>query len=114
MQVQAESVSEHTVQRHRRYGISEQTSHSCASAGPSVIVNYACSGPGTRDWTMDEWQRVACSDELDFSFITPMVMLGHAVCQANGCCPSCTAGHTQAGGSGIMLGDVLMGGSWDP
>ncbi|GBM52227.1 Transposable element Tc1 transposase [Araneus ventricosus] len=56
-----------------------------------------------RDWTMDEWKRVAWSDEYRF--------LIHHV---DGCVrihclpgeqllPSCIAGHTQAGGGGIML-----------
>ncbi|GBM72218.1 hypothetical protein AVEN_244006-1 [Araneus ventricosus] len=31
-----------------------------------------------QDWTMDEWQRVACSDES--RFITSMVVSGYAVC----------------------------------
>ncbi|GBM31322.1 hypothetical protein AVEN_91312-1 [Araneus ventricosus] len=39
----------------------------------------------------------------NFSFITSMVVSGYAICQANNCSPSCTAGHTQAGGGGIML-----------
>ncbi|GBM30471.1 hypothetical protein AVEN_155169-1 [Araneus ventricosus] len=32
-----------------------------------------------RDWTMDEWKRVACRMHPDFSFIMSMVVSGYAV-----------------------------------
>ncbi|GBM53193.1 Transposable element Tc1 transposase [Araneus ventricosus] len=56
-----------------------------------------------RDWTMDEWKRVAWSDESQFRIhhadgrVRVRRMPGELLF------PSCTAGHTQAGGGGIML-----------
>ncbi|GBM62743.1 hypothetical protein AVEN_63318-1 [Araneus ventricosus] len=56
-----------------------------------------------RDWTMDEWKRVAWSDEFRFLIhhvdgrVRVRRLLGEQLL------PSCTAGHTQAGGGCIML-----------
>ncbi|GBN96089.1 hypothetical protein AVEN_139060-1 [Araneus ventricosus] len=50
----------------------------------------------------------------DFSFITSMVVSKYAVCQVNSCSPSCTSGHTQAGGGCIMLWGRSHGRIWDP
>ncbi|GBM02274.1 hypothetical protein AVEN_108818-1 [Araneus ventricosus] len=56
-----------------------------------------------RDWTMDEWKRVAWSDESRFlnhhvdGRVRVRRLLGEQLL------PSCTAGFTQAGGGGIML-----------
>ncbi|GBM17655.1 hypothetical protein AVEN_202820-1 [Araneus ventricosus] len=56
-----------------------------------------------RDWTMDEWKRVAWSDES--LFLIHHVDSDVKVSRLPGeqLLPSCTAGHTQAGGGGIML-----------
>ncbi|GBN25451.1 Transposable element Tcb1 transposase [Araneus ventricosus] len=53
-----------------------------------------------RDWTMDEWKRVAWSDESRFLIhhVDGLVRI-----RQEQLLPSCTAGHTQAGGGGIML-----------
>ncbi|GBM24498.1 hypothetical protein AVEN_254013-1 [Araneus ventricosus] len=68
-----------------------------------------------RDWTVDdEWKRVAWSYESRF--------LIHHV---DGCVkvlrlpgeqllPSCTAGHTQAGGGGIIFWGTFSRRLWDP
>ncbi|GBL89575.1 Transposable element Tc1 transposase [Araneus ventricosus] len=56
-----------------------------------------------RDWTMDEWKRVAWSDESRFLIHH---VDGHVKVRnlpGEQLLPSCTAGHTQAGGGGIML-----------
>ncbi|GBN95373.1 hypothetical protein AVEN_144823-1 [Araneus ventricosus] len=55
---------------------------------PSVIINYAYSGPGNIETGI--WMR---GRELpgrmnpDFSFITSMVVSGYAVCHSNSCSP---------------------------
>ncbi|GBO24030.1 hypothetical protein AVEN_128699-1 [Araneus ventricosus] len=56
-----------------------------------------------RDWTMDEWTRVTWSDES--RFLTHHVDGRVKVRRLPGeqLLPSCTAGHTQDGGGGIML-----------
>ncbi|GBM45215.1 hypothetical protein AVEN_63827-1 [Araneus ventricosus] len=56
-----------------------------------------------RDWTMDEWKRVARSDESRFLIhhVDGRVRVRHL--PGEQLLPSCTAGHTQAGGGGIML-----------
>ncbi|GBN62256.1 hypothetical protein AVEN_3795-1 [Araneus ventricosus] len=67
-----------------------------------------------RDWTMDEWKRVAWSDES-------RLLIHHVDGRARvrrlpgeQLLPSCTAGHTQAGGGGIMLWGRSHGRLWDP
>ncbi|GBO07077.1 hypothetical protein AVEN_55626-1 [Araneus ventricosus] len=56
-----------------------------------------------RDWTMDEWKRVAWSDESRFLIhhVDGRVRVRHL--PGEQLLPSCTAGHTQTGGGGIML-----------
>ncbi|GBN63496.1 hypothetical protein AVEN_148374-1 [Araneus ventricosus] len=56
-----------------------------------------------RDWTMDEWNRVAWSDESQFLIhhVDDRVRVRRLPDEQ--LLPSCTAGHTQAGGGGIML-----------
>ncbi|GBM16915.1 Transposable element Tc1 transposase [Araneus ventricosus] len=56
-----------------------------------------------RDWTMDEWKRVAWSDESRFLIhhIDGRVRVRRL--PGEQFLPSCTAGHTQAGGGDIML-----------
>ncbi|GBM27270.1 hypothetical protein AVEN_133398-1 [Araneus ventricosus] len=61
-----------------------------------------------RDWIMDEWKRVAWSDEPDFSFITSMIVSGVRCLPGEQLLPSCTAGWWW---QFYALGDVLMGGS---
>ncbi|GBN39521.1 hypothetical protein AVEN_124144-1 [Araneus ventricosus] len=61
---------------------------------------------------MDEWKRVAWSDESRFlkNHVDGRIRIRRL--SGEQLLPSCTAGHTQAGGGGIMLwGIVLMGGS---
>ncbi|GBL97579.1 hypothetical protein AVEN_49100-1 [Araneus ventricosus] len=56
-----------------------------------------------RDWTMDEWKRVAWSDESRFLIHH---VDGHVRVRrlpGEQLLPYCTAGHIQAGGGGIML-----------
>ncbi|GBO09270.1 Transposable element Tc1 transposase [Araneus ventricosus] len=53
-----------------------------------------------RDWTMDEWRRVAWSDE---SRVSIRRLPGEQLL------PSCTAGHTQASGGGIMIWGPFSG-----
>ncbi|GBO24838.1 hypothetical protein AVEN_215159-1 [Araneus ventricosus] len=55
---------------------------------PSVIVNYAYRGPGN----IETGPRMSGRElpgrmNLDFSFITSMVVSGYVVCQANSCSP---------------------------
>ncbi|GBN05507.1 Transposable element Tc1 transposase [Araneus ventricosus] len=54
-----------------------------------------------RDWTMDEWKRVAWSDESRFLIhhVDGRVRVRHLPDEQ--LLPSCTAGHTQAGGGGL-------------
>ncbi|GBM28826.1 hypothetical protein AVEN_43550-1 [Araneus ventricosus] len=62
-----------------------------------------------RDWTMDEWQRVAWSDESRF-IITSMVVSGYAVCQANSYSPLLQQVIHRLVVAVLCFGDVLMGG----
>ncbi|GBM26547.1 Transposable element Tc1 transposase [Araneus ventricosus] len=52
---------------------------------------------------MDEWQRVAWSDESRFHIHHVDGRVSVRRLPGKRLLPSCTAGHTQAGGSGIML-----------
>ncbi|GBN38416.1 Transposable element Tcb1 transposase, partial [Araneus ventricosus] len=56
-----------------------------------------------RDWIMDEWKRVAWSDESRFLIhhVNGRVRVRHL--PGEQLLLSCTAGHTQADGGGIML-----------
>ncbi|GBM64829.1 hypothetical protein AVEN_197962-1 [Araneus ventricosus] len=56
-----------------------------------------------RDWAMDEWKRVAWSDEsrILIHHVDARVKVRHL--PGEQLLPSCTAGHTQAGGGGIEL-----------
>ncbi|GBM98433.1 hypothetical protein AVEN_223818-1 [Araneus ventricosus] len=56
-----------------------------------------------RDWTMDEWRRVTWSDESRFLIhqVDGRVKLRRL--PGEQLLPSCTAGHAEAGGGGIML-----------
>ncbi|GBN19499.1 hypothetical protein AVEN_236001-1 [Araneus ventricosus] len=67
-----------------------------------------------RDWAMDEWKRVAWSDES--RFLIHHVNSRVRVCRLSGeqLLPSFTAGHTQAGSGGIMLWGRSHGRLWDP
>lgn len=56
-----------------------------------------------RDWTMDEWKRVAWSDESRFLIHHVDGRVRVRRLPGEQLLPSCTAGHTQAGGGGIML-----------
>ncbi|GBN88135.1 hypothetical protein AVEN_63433-1 [Araneus ventricosus] len=65
-----------------------------------------------RDWTMDEWKRVAWSHESRFLIHHVDGRVRVRRLPGEQLLLSCTAGHTQASDGGIMLwGDVLMGGS---
>ncbi|GBN77904.1 hypothetical protein AVEN_40024-1 [Araneus ventricosus] len=67
-----------------------------------------------REWIMDEWRTVAWLDESRFLIyhIDGRVRVHHL--PGEQLLPSCTAGHTQAGGGGIMLGGSSHGRLWDP
>ncbi|GBN92610.1 Transposable element Tc1 transposase [Araneus ventricosus] len=67
-----------------------------------------------RDWIMDEWKRVAWSDES--RFLIHNVDGGVRVRRLPGeqLLPSCTTGHTQAGGGGIMLWGTLSSAALGP
>ncbi|GBM09694.1 Transposable element Tc1 transposase [Araneus ventricosus] len=56
-----------------------------------------------REWTMDEWKRVAWSDESRFLIHHVDGRVRVSRLPREHLLPSCTAGHTQAGGGGIML-----------
>ncbi|GBO03718.1 hypothetical protein AVEN_253217-1 [Araneus ventricosus] len=56
-----------------------------------------------RDWTMDEWKRVAWSDELRFLIHHVDGRVRVRRLPGEQLLPSCTEGHRQAGGGGIML-----------
>ncbi|GBN19316.1 Transposable element Tc1 transposase [Araneus ventricosus] len=56
-----------------------------------------------RDWIMDEWERVAWSDESRFLIHHVDGRVRVRRLPDEQLLPSCTAGHTQAGGGGIML-----------
>ncbi|GBM07838.1 hypothetical protein AVEN_138677-1 [Araneus ventricosus] len=67
-----------------------------------------------RDWTMDEWKRVDWSDESRFLIHH---VDGHVRVRrlpGEQLLPSCTAGHTQAGGGGIMLCGTFSWALLDP
>ncbi|GBO01977.1 hypothetical protein AVEN_273698-1 [Araneus ventricosus] len=56
-----------------------------------------------RDWTMDEWKRVAWSDESRFLIHHVDDRVRVRRLPGKQLLPPCTAGHTQAAGGGIML-----------
>ncbi|GBN83520.1 hypothetical protein AVEN_273983-1 [Araneus ventricosus] len=56
-----------------------------------------------RDWTMDEWKRVAWSDESRFLIHQVDGLVRERPLPGELLLPSCTAGHTLADGGGIML-----------
>ncbi|GBM73492.1 hypothetical protein AVEN_6813-1 [Araneus ventricosus] len=56
-----------------------------------------------RDWTMDEWKSVAWSNESRFLIHHVDGRVRVRRLQGERLLPSYTAGHTQAGGGGIML-----------
>ncbi|GBL98023.1 Transposable element Tc1 transposase [Araneus ventricosus] len=56
-----------------------------------------------RDWTTDEWKRVAWTDESRFLIHNVDGRVRLRRLPGEQLLPSCTAGHTQAGGGGIML-----------
>ncbi|GBM86404.1 hypothetical protein AVEN_247443-1 [Araneus ventricosus] len=56
-----------------------------------------------RDWTMDEWNRVASSDESRFLIHHVDGRVRVRRLPGELLLPTCTAGHTQAGDGGIML-----------
>ncbi|GBM65648.1 Transposable element Tc1 transposase [Araneus ventricosus] len=56
-----------------------------------------------RDWSVDEWKRVAWSDESRFLIHHVDGRVRVRRLPGKQLLPSCTAGHTQAGGGGIML-----------
>ncbi|GBN57043.1 hypothetical protein AVEN_7045-1 [Araneus ventricosus] len=56
-----------------------------------------------RDWTIDEWKRVAWSDESRFLIHHVDGRVRVRRLPVEQLLPSCTAGHTQACGGGIML-----------
>ncbi|GBL78665.1 Transposable element Tc1 transposase [Araneus ventricosus] len=63
-----------------------------------------------RDWTMDEWKRVAWSDESRFLIHHVDGRVRVRRLPGEQLLPPFTAGHTQAGGGGIMLWGTF---SWE-
>ncbi|GBO00817.1 Transposable element Tc1 transposase [Araneus ventricosus] len=61
-----------------------------------------------RDWTMDEWKRVSWSDEYQFLIHHVDGRVRVRRLPGEQLLPSCTAGHTQAGGGGIMLWGTFL------
>ncbi|GFU03065.1 transposable element Tc1 transposase [Trichonephila clavipes] len=55
------------------------------------------------DWSMDQWERVACSDESLFVIHHADGRVRIRRLPGEQLLPQCTVGHTQAGGGGIML-----------
>lgn len=56
-----------------------------------------------RDWSMDQWERVAWSDESRFVLHDADGRVRIRRLPGEQLLPQCTVGHTQAGGGGIML-----------
>ncbi|GBN06358.1 hypothetical protein AVEN_196721-1 [Araneus ventricosus] len=56
-----------------------------------------------RDWTMDEWRRFTWSDESRFLIHQVDDRVKVRRLPGEQLLPSCTAGHEEAGGGGIML-----------
>ncbi|GBO24076.1 hypothetical protein AVEN_160407-1 [Araneus ventricosus] len=67
-----------------------------------------------RDWTMNGWKRVAWSDESRFLIHHVDGRVRVRRLPGELLLPSCTAGHTQAGGGVIMLWGRSHGWLWDP
>ncbi|GBN42102.1 hypothetical protein AVEN_209180-1 [Araneus ventricosus] len=66
-----------------------------------------------RDWTMDEWKSPGRMNS-DFSFITPMVVSGYAVCQANSCSPLVQQVIHRLVVAVLCFGGHSHGWLWDP
>ncbi|GBM73253.1 hypothetical protein AVEN_94694-1 [Araneus ventricosus] len=64
-----------------------------------------------RDWTMDEWKRVAWSDESRFLIHHAYGRVRYAVCQANSCSPLLQQVIHRLVVAVLCFGVVLMGGS---
>ncbi|GBM60783.1 hypothetical protein AVEN_188448-1 [Araneus ventricosus] len=60
---------------------------------------------------MDEWKRVACRMNPDFSLITTMIVSGYAVCQSNNCSLLYSRSYTGCWWWCYALEFVLMGSS---
>ncbi|GBM69171.1 hypothetical protein AVEN_91754-1 [Araneus ventricosus] len=82
---------------------------------PSVIVNYAYSGPGnikTGPWMSG--RELPSRMNPDFSFITSMIVPGHAVCQANSCSPLVQQVIHRLVVTVLCFGGRSHGRLWDP
>ncbi|GBM13136.1 hypothetical protein AVEN_64349-1 [Araneus ventricosus] len=66
-----------------------------------------------QDWTMDEWKRVAWSDESRF-LIHHVVGSGYAVCQANSCSPLVQQVIHRLVVAVLCFGGRSHGRLWDP
>ncbi|GBN02181.1 Transposable element Tc1 transposase [Araneus ventricosus] len=91
------------------YGTVQQTPHSCASVdqAPSSITPTV--GLGASRLDHGEWKRVAWWDESRFLIHHVDGRVRVRRLPGEQLLPSCTAGHTQAAGGGIMLWGTL---SW--
>ncbi|GBL69833.1 hypothetical protein AVEN_184270-1, partial [Araneus ventricosus] len=78
------------------YGTVQQTSHSCASIDQESSSTTPTVGPGTSRLSMDEWKRVAWSDESRFFIHHVDGRVRVRRLSSEQLLPSCTAGHTQA------------------
>ncbi|GBM68248.1 hypothetical protein AVEN_268726-1 [Araneus ventricosus] len=113
MQVQAQVLRNTQFSRHCWIGTVQQTSHSCASVDQASSSSTPTLGREHRDWTMDEWKRVARSDESRFLIHHVDSRVRVRRLPGEQLLPSCTAGHTQAGSGGIMLWETFSWGLWD-
>ncbi|GBM85247.1 hypothetical protein AVEN_275110-1 [Araneus ventricosus] len=100
----ADSPSEHTVQRTL---LDIGLCSSCPTRVPLLAKHHRQLrlqwAREHRDWTMDEWKRIAWSDESRFLIhhVDSCVRVRRLPGEQS--LPSCRAGRTQAGGGGIML-----------
>ncbi|GBO35378.1 Transposable element Tc1 transposase [Araneus ventricosus] len=85
------------------YGTVQQAYHSCASVDQVSSSTTPTVAREHRDWTMDEWKRVAWSDESRFLIHHVDGRVRVRRLPGEQLLPSCTSGHTQAGGGDIML-----------
>lgn len=105
------NVSEHTVQRTFWISISAATDlFGCLYSQPSTVIN-SCSGPCNHwHWTINDWKRVAWSDESGF-------LLHHVDGRACVRClpkdifsPGCTVGYAQVGRGSVLVWAIFFWG----
>ncbi|GFW70976.1 transposable element Tc1 transposase [Trichonephila clavipes] len=90
-------------------GAKQQTSLSCAFADQASSPTAPL-----RDWSIDQWERAALSDESEFVIhhADKRVRIRRLPCKQ--LLPQCTVCHTQAGGGSIMLWGRYLWRPWGP